>query len=429
MKTLVKHLSFLVFVLTSVFGCSKDSNKPNAPTGAGVIRPQGNAIGITQQLRVSPAGGSFQSQDGRLELVFPADAVSQTTTVELQSISNTNPAGLGTAYRLSAALTLLKPVRLKVSYESILDSLSGGTCGLGISLQDSSGIWQLLPGRTLNNDQRTIEVPISSFRDFTLMELIRVQADTSLVEPNGTVQLEAISNISFEAPYNDLTRFWEKFQAGRIPIHEDFPLPAELVERWSIAQGGEEAGSLSSTGSKATFKAAQSPNPTGNKTNILLSVRGTSCPFRSEIEHLSGPGSLQIQIGDKSYTYMDEQVYASVNNANELSIVWESGQGWGGLHAQSGQPGTYLWAHSSLKNDFWFEPKDILPLSVFQHLINDGRDPSPGFIQVIRSGSVGQAIVGSFILNPAGRTNMESGNGIYIGEARITGSFNLRRDD
>ncbi|WP_290798662.1 hypothetical protein [Flavihumibacter sp. UBA7668] len=427
MKVRISHL-FIILIGFCFTNCSKTEDNPDGPTGRGIVQPQGTNIGTALEFIVTSAGGTFKTADDKLELIFPADAVTQATRIAIQPITNTNPAGVGNSFQLSSPNELLKPVKIRMSYKEYADSLPGGSCALGISYQDSSGVWQLLLGRSLNAANEYVEISTATLSSFCLMQAVRLIPSYSEIAPSQTVELKAVSNILLPDDI-DICDLWDVLQGGTIPVEGDFPIKEARIEKWSVAASGETIGTLSPNGARAVYKASQYQLPAINPVTIMLELKATTKPFFAKVFVVPSVRGLSILIRDKLYVFSDDQVYVSVSGSNEVSIQWESNQGMGGLNIQFNRVNSYGWNDPSGKNDFWFEPSDFSPLSVFQHLWDDGRSISSGSVRISKTGTVGQPIIGSIIIDRAGRTNTESGNGEYLGDTEILGSFNLMRDE
>ncbi|HEY8399391.1 MAG TPA: hypothetical protein VIK80_15735 [Flavihumibacter sp.] len=428
MKRCIKCLPVLFFILAVVTGCSKEDENPTGPGGDGMVRPRGTAVGAGFQITVTPEGGTFKTPDEKLELIFPAGAVSETVTITIQKITNTNPTGLGDAWQFGNAPTLHQPVRARMHYADILEAMGRVKCALTIASQGEDGIWRLQPGRFLDEEEEKVEVRILHLRDLSLMEIVQLIAETGVVEPNGTVQLKMKTTINFQSSYNDLSRFWEDFQSGELPVYEPFTLPAKLIDRWQLDQSGS-GGNLDANGSKATYRAPQTGGGMGTGVStVTVHIKGMNCPFKTPISHVSAPGYLRIQVGSKSYSFDDEDCDVTVFNG-QVSISWEGTFGMGGVHVHKDQPGDYQWSEGPVSSFFWFEPTDWSPHSVFMTYIEDGTVISPGSIRLISVGNnVGQQVVGVFAVNPAGRYNLED-DASHHSDVLVTGSFNLKIDD
>jgi hypothetical protein len=158
---------------------STDTSKPQ-PTGVGTL------TGTPVSQVIGSSGGSITSTDGSAELVIPAGALSANTTITLQPITNTCPAGIVSAFRFSPnGLHFNQPATLIFHYpDSVLKNTIPGL--MGIAVQDSNGYWKV--ANKVNNDTiaHTISASIVHFTDYSPMDLINLHPLSPAVNPGKT---------------------------------------------------------------------------------------------------------------------------------------------------------------------------------------------------------------------------------------------------
>lgn len=107
------------------------------PDSTGFGTPDGQLV----SKEIGPAGGTIASDDGRIELIFPADAVTVNTNISIQPITNLGPNGAGKAYKCEpSGVQFIKPVQIIFHYT---DS-EARTCPpelMGLIVQDDTGKW------------------------------------------------------------------------------------------------------------------------------------------------------------------------------------------------------------------------------------------------------------------------------------------------
>src|ERR1035438_354521 len=91
----------IILCLVLLAACKK-SNVSGGSGGTNIpyITPIGDTAGALVSASIGPTGGSLTSSDGRVQLMIPAGALSQTTTISIQPIINLCPGGIGLAYDL-----------------------------------------------------------------------------------------------------------------------------------------------------------------------------------------------------------------------------------------------------------------------------------------------------------------------------------------
>ena len=110
--------------------------------------PDSTEIGIADGTPVSteigPAGGRIKSDDGRIELIFPAGALTQATTITIQPTPNPAPNGTGKAYQFGPSGThFKKPVQLIFRY-SDKEIKQCPASFMALAMQDEKGKWEFM---------------------------------------------------------------------------------------------------------------------------------------------------------------------------------------------------------------------------------------------------------------------------------------------
>ena len=107
-------LAFLFYTITGA--AQKDSSvikyfKPHDATGIGT------PVGKVVNKEISPEGGKLVSDDGRVELIFPAGALQETKTISIQPVTNLFDSAAGNAYQFEpSGLQFKKPVQVIFQY-------------------------------------------------------------------------------------------------------------------------------------------------------------------------------------------------------------------------------------------------------------------------------------------------------------------------
>jgi hypothetical protein len=85
--------------------------EPSDSTGFGT--PDGTLV----SKQIGPAGGKIVSDDGRIELIFPPGAVTESTSISIQPTTNPAPNGAGKAYQFEpSGIQFKKPVQIIFHY-------------------------------------------------------------------------------------------------------------------------------------------------------------------------------------------------------------------------------------------------------------------------------------------------------------------------
>ena len=104
-KNILQYLFSALYIFISVTACRKDtiSGDPTS-NDAGVtplVTSTGTSLGARVTKEIGNEGGTLESADGILKITIPAGALSTTTVIGIEPVSNTNIAGIGNAFRLT----------------------------------------------------------------------------------------------------------------------------------------------------------------------------------------------------------------------------------------------------------------------------------------------------------------------------------------
>ncbi len=174
--------------------CKKDNGGPEHDGQP--IDPIITEVGIPQGEPVSraigAAGGTLTSGDGRLSVTIPEGALSGTTTVSIQPISNHAPLGLGVGYRLlPEGVIFTKPVKLTFGYDDAL--LAGaGEDFLWVITQNADKSWSAVLRSTVDKGAKTVTAETTHFSDWVVGRFV----DMTLAPGAGVVKVGQSINLA-----------------------------------------------------------------------------------------------------------------------------------------------------------------------------------------------------------------------------------------
>ena len=118
-------------------------------------------VTIPSSATIGAAGGSVQSDDGRLTLKIPAGALSSPTAVSIGAGSNGAPNAIGAGYSITpGALSFAKPAQLVLHYATVdVDGTAPDALGLA---HLSGSTWKVAHGGTVDASRHTLSVPVGS---------------------------------------------------------------------------------------------------------------------------------------------------------------------------------------------------------------------------------------------------------------------------
>ncbi len=143
-----------------------------------VITEAGKPIGKIVEKMMNKDGGSLVSEDGTVELIIPAGALSKKTTISIQTMTNTFQNGNGRSYRLEpSGIQFQKPVQI-VFHSDPEESKDSAQLLMGIAMQDDSGQWYGLDEFTLDTIAKTISGNIDHFSIWATFDQLKLRTLT-----------------------------------------------------------------------------------------------------------------------------------------------------------------------------------------------------------------------------------------------------------
>jgi hypothetical protein len=168
-----KLLLFLMFVRGLGLHAQIDSTlfqSTEVRDSTEIGKPDGNAATRV----IGAAGGNIVSEDGRVELVFPAGALSTNTAISIQPTKNHAPNGSGKAYWFEPSGTQFKkPVQLiyrytQEEYERCHPEL------MGFAMQDRKGKWSFIDYEVWDSASNSLKGYIHHFSGLSNVDKIRL---------------------------------------------------------------------------------------------------------------------------------------------------------------------------------------------------------------------------------------------------------------
>ncbi|KIC94388.1 hypothetical protein [Flavihumibacter solisilvae] len=256
-----KLLILLSIAIASFCSCTKNGDKPaGSINNEPVKRPFGNPLGIAVTKTIGEAGGTLEMPGGNIKLVVPQGAVTTPVNFSLQEVQNTLPGSRAQSFRLLPENVDFKsPVTIIYSYEEL--DMEGTAPGLMyLAYQDKDGYYNIAHKTVLDEDTKILSVQTSHFSDWTIVELLKVTADKTEMQPNETANLKLqwylgslLAPLTTDYPIGDL---------------QDYNGRNASKVSWSLAAG---QGSIQPSGIKCGYK-APGEIPATNPALVSVSV-------------------------------------------------------------------------------------------------------------------------------------------------------------
>lgn len=311
--------------LSVLLCCSKKDN-PSAPGTIDTanlvpdVTDRGVPDGISKAVSIGAPGGSLTSDDGQLTVSIPAGALSQTTVVSIQPITNTAPQGLGKSYRLTPeGTTFAKPVSLTFHYDD--NDLGGNDAQLlWITTQKADGSWNALLKSEVNTTSKTVTVQATHFSDWSLGTMMQLQLSPASrsVKTGQSVELSVWG--FYKYPKGADEALMPLASVKKVPFKDANTILATTatlqllrVDNWrlngSAAPVSNTNGALKANDNTATYM-APAKKPTPNKVAVSASIEAQTGQAQkitlllvSNITIIDTDYYLHLTVDDKDYDY------------------------------------------------------------------------------------------------------------------------------
>lgn len=189
--------------LALVAACGLDGEAPGGPglPGGPVPPPRGRGSAVTATAVIDAAGGTVSLAVGSqtLTVTVPTGALEGSATVTLEEISNTAPASVGSAFRVTASLPLAAPATLTFTVPALPPS------EVTIASQGSTGYW--FRTYEVSRDATTVSTQTRALGDFSLVSLATAR------DLHGPFRLDSTESVTFTATGDALLQ-WVGDDAG-----------------------------------------------------------------------------------------------------------------------------------------------------------------------------------------------------------------------
>lgn len=422
----VRKLGFVALVTYSFFllaSCSKkntispqDQHNPKSyPVGSVLDHPLGDEV--LRSKVIGPQGGSLISMDEDLEIIIPAGALANATEVSIEPITNTNPAGLGTGFRLKPhGIVFNKEVELVFNYND--DTGLSSTHFLGIAYQDDKGFWCYLQPTEVDVANKRVKVKTKHFSDWALMQWMYLLPQVSTVRTNDILDLKAVRVLPSATADNGFLVPLVPPDGTPLMVGEQVDLETKYVKRWTLPGN---VGKLAPSGSSARYTApATLPHINPIAVSLELNMSNHQVLLVSNIEVMGGEIEFRIDGGNlitirdaRLLKTADGYMLANRDNNGGFALKWKGNSKWMLFNNANSQHNTFQYVVPGGNSIYTHTNNQILqPLSV-----------SAGHIK-LKSVSE-SAVFGTFSLGTAGHFSVPVGD--RIGIVSIEGKFSAKK--
>jgi len=223
------------------------------PDSTGFGTPDGQLV----SKEIGPAGGTIASDDGKVELFFPPDALTANTNISIQPITNLAPNGAGKAYQFEpSGIQFKKPVQIIFHYTD-KEAKSCPPELMGLVIQDDTGKWSFFDYDGWDSTAKVLKGSIEHFSRGSNSYKFQLHPDKRLLRVDEETQ------VSVSGTYK---KFRKSTSRALTPTEL-----STLFYRWHAAAGIIQ----NPTGNSCTYKAPSTmptPNPVTIKVTTSIGV-------------------------------------------------------------------------------------------------------------------------------------------------------------
>ncbi len=165
----------------------------------------GSADGKLVSKEIGPAGGTIISEDGRVELIFPAGALTANTAISIQPAVNLAPNGVGKSYWFEpSGIQFNKPVQIIFQYNSDESELCPPEW-MSLGMQDRNGKWTFTDYDEWDSTAKRLKGFIRHFSGASNINDVQLRADRNELGVNDFTYIDVVDISILRPP--ELTAF------------------------------------------------------------------------------------------------------------------------------------------------------------------------------------------------------------------------------
>jgi hypothetical protein len=195
-------IALLFFTVSASAQISTEKTETDLVEVKFIQLPDSTATGTPNGKKVSkeiePTGGAISSADGRVELIFPANALTRTTEISIQPVTSVIPSG-NKAYQFEPSGTqFIKPVLIVFHYTGEEAKICPPEFKF-MALQDHKGKWKYMAYDEWDSTTKSLKGSISHFSTFVDGNQIQLSS-TEITLKVGTTHLLALNIVQPHPP-------------------------------------------------------------------------------------------------------------------------------------------------------------------------------------------------------------------------------------
>jgi hypothetical protein len=183
-----KILTPFLFILSLYANAQKDTMGIRFSDSTAIGTPDGKLM----SRQIGPQGGNIASDDGRVELIFPAGALTSNTVISIQPTTNLAPNGVGKSYWFEpSGIQFKKPVQIIFHYTAKeAEICPPDWMSLGIQTKNSK--WSFVNYENYDSISKTLKGYIHHFSGASNINDIQLRADRNELGVNDYTYIDVV---------------------------------------------------------------------------------------------------------------------------------------------------------------------------------------------------------------------------------------------
>lgn len=151
---------------------------------------------------IGSAGGKIVSDDNRVELIFPAGALTSNTTISIQPVTNLAPNGVGKSYWFEpSGIQFKKPVQIIFHYtDEEAEICPPDWMSLGV--QSKNGKWSFVDYESFDSISKTLTGFIHHFSGASNINDVQLKPNKTKLPVDGVTSIDVIDISSISSSYS-----------------------------------------------------------------------------------------------------------------------------------------------------------------------------------------------------------------------------------
>lgn len=162
-----------------------------------VITEIGKPDGAKAEMKIGKEGGSLKSSDGKVELIFPAGALKENTSIIIQPVTNLAPNGSGKAYWFEpSGIQFKKPVQIIINYTDEEAEVCPPDF-MGLAIQNKQGQWSFIDYDSWDSTARLLTGSITHFSGATNVNKLMLIPPYVRIKVNSNFPFKVVNISSY----------------------------------------------------------------------------------------------------------------------------------------------------------------------------------------------------------------------------------------